>query len=315
MRVGIIGSGFMAQVHTAAWRALGVEPVGYSPETPGPYSSYQALLSAVDLVDICTPTWLHHSMAIEAAKAGKHVICEKPLALTLEDAQDMIETCNQAGVRLFVAQVVRFFPQYRLVKQLVEEGRIGQLGVLRLRRVSYPPQKPADHWYFDENRSGGMVVDLMIHDFDYARWLGGDLERVYARANRSTQSAAQYVQVVARFKNDAIALIEGGWANPPGVFRTAVDVAGTVGAIEWDSDQVGPIRAFFPAQADSSSDAAVGLPLAGMSDDPYRAELEHAYQAIQSGTPFAVTAEEALESLRIALAVKESLATGVPVSL
>jgi myo-inositol 2-dehydrogenase/D-chiro-inositol 1-dehydrogenase len=209
--------------------------------------------------------------------------------------------------------VVRFFPQYRLAKELVANGQIGKLGVLRLKRVTYVPQKSVDNWYFDPTLSGGMVVDLMIHDFDYSRWLGGEVERVYARGSRSAKGPARYVQAILRFRSGPIALVEGGWAYPPGVFRTALDLSGTGGLIEWDSDRPSPIFTFFPPRP--SDTASVGLPVSGLGEDPYTAEIRHAYHAIQAGEDFEVTAEDALEALRISRAVEESLSTSKPVSL
>jgi len=322
MRVGIVGTGTMGEVHAAAWRAIGAEVAGCFSSNPQQrkafakqhnthsFSSYPELLNNADVVDICTPTATHKSLVLAAAQAGKHVICEKPIALTVEDAEAMIEACR--GVRFFVGMVLRFFPQYRSAKQLVAGGRIGKPAVLRLKRVSYVPQNP-DAWYFNEALSGGIVVDLMIHDFDYARWLAGDVERVYALKTLADTGSAQYVQTVLRLKSGAIALIEGGWAYPPGVFRTGLDLSGTDGLIEWSSDQPSPLITFFPPKVEET--ASVGLPTSGLADDPFAAELRHAYQCIQSGAPFEVTAEDALEALRISLAVRKSVATGKPVKL
>ena len=322
MRVGIIGTGTMGGVHAAAWNAIGAEVTGCSSSTPAQteafakqynihgFASYPELQSNVDIVDICTPTATHKALVLAAAKEGKHVICEKPIALTVEDGQAMIDSCR--GVRFFVGMVLRFFPQYRTAKQLVAAGRIGKPGVLRLKRVSYVPQNP-EAWYFNEALSGGMVVDLMIHDFDYVRWLAGEVERVFALKTQADSGSAQYVQAVLRLRNGAMALIEGGWAYPPGVFRTGFDLSGTDGLIEWSSDQTSPLITFFPPKVEET--ASVGLPTAGLGDDPFAAELRHAYHCIQSGAPFEVTAEDALAALRISLAVKESLETGKPVKL
>jgi predicted dehydrogenase len=327
MRVGIIGAGTMGEVHAAAWRAVGGDLVGCTSLHPAQrealaerydiraFADYTELLDYVDIIDICVPTPLHRAMVLHAARAKKHVICEKPIALTLEDAKAMIQGCDQAGVRLFVGMVVRFFPQYRLAKELVANGQLGQLGVIRLKRASYPPQPSTlqNNWYIDESRSGGMIIDLMIHDFDYARWLAGEVERVYALRGRSAKGPAQYAQAILRFRSGAMALVEGGWANPPGIFRTAIDISGSAGVIEWDSDQTPTVRTFVPPK--SSTTAGVGLPISGLTEDPYTAEIRHAYQAIRSGTPFEVTAKDAFQSLRIALSVKESIATGRPVTL
>jgi predicted dehydrogenase len=325
MRIGIAGTGTMGEVHAAAWRSMDAELIGcvsthadqaealarrYQMRT---FTDYSDLLDAVELVDICSPTPLHKPMVLQAAKAGKHVICEKPVALTPEDARTMIQACQEAGVRFFVGMAVRFFPQYRLAKELVSGGQIGTLGVLRLKRVSYVPQRSPDNWYFDPTLSGGMVVDLMIHDFDYGRWLAGEVERVYARTTRSEEGPTQYAQAILRFRSGAIGLVEGGWAYAPGIFRTGFDLSGTDGLIEWSSDQPSPVLTFLPPRPNDT--ASVGLPVSGLVDDPYCAEIRHAYHAIQTGAEFDVTAEDALEALRISRAVEESLSTGRPIAL
>jgi myo-inositol 2-dehydrogenase / D-chiro-inositol 1-dehydrogenase len=321
MRVGIVGTGTMGEVHAAAWQTIGADLAGCFSSNPAQteafakryqtyaFASYPELLNSVDLVDVCTPTALHKPMVLAAAEAGKQVICEKPIALTLEDAQAMIDACQ--GVRFFVCMVVRFFPQYRAAQELVAADRIGKPAVLRLKRVSYVPQKVPEDWYFNDAVSGGMVVDLMIHDFDYVRWLAGEVERVYALKTSPAAGPEQYVQAILRMRSGAIALIEGGWAYPPGVFRTALDLAGTDGLIEWSSDQPSPLLTLVPPKPGET--ASVGLPISGLSDDPYTAELRHAYQCIQSGAPFEISAEDALEALRISLAVKKSLEKGRPV--
>ena len=108
-----------------------------------------ALLDDVDVIDICTPTHLHHEMVLQAAAAGKHIICEKPLARTVAQAQEMIRACRTAGVKLFVAHVVRFFPEYALAKAQIDHGKIGKPGVIRLTRGSYRPKKPSGNWFLD----------------------------------------------------------------------------------------------------------------------------------------------------------------------
>jgi myo-inositol 2-dehydrogenase/D-chiro-inositol 1-dehydrogenase len=325
MRVGIVGAGTMGEVHAAAWRATDAELVGFTSlhraqsetlaqrHNARAFNDFAELLESVDIVDICVPTSMHRSLVARAAGARRQVICEKPIALNLADAEAMIQACSQSGVRFFVGMVVRFFPQHRLAKQLVANGQVGELGVIRLKRVAYPPEKFGDNWYIDESRSGGMLIDLMIHDFDYARWLAGDVTRVCSRKTQSPTSAAQYAQVILRFASGSMALVEGGWANPPGVFRTAIDISGSDGLIEWDSEQTPPLRTYFPQILNKA--AQVGLPVSGLTEDPYTAEIRHAYHAIRSGTPFEVTAEDALQSLRIALSAKESADTGRPVIL
>ncbi len=325
MRVGIVGTGVMGEVHASGWWTTDAELVGFYSDNQEQaqlmaaqfkvraFASLVELFKNVDIVDICVPTFAHKKVVLEAAAARKHIVCEKPIALSVEDGLEMIAACEKAKVRLFIAMVVRFFPQYRLSREMVAKGQLGNLGVVRLKRVSYAPNKSGDNWYADEGRSGGMMLDLMIHDFDYARWLGGEVERVYARLNSATLGPGQYAQVILRHKAGSMALIEGGWAYPPGVFRTGFDISGTDGVIEWNSDEHAPVRTFTLTRGGSSS--SVGLPVSGLSDDPYALEIQHAYHCIQNNLPFDVSAQDGLEALRIALAAKESIASGKPVTL
>jgi predicted dehydrogenase len=328
VRVGLIGAGGMGAVHAQAWRAAGAEVLAVLSRNPDSASSLAAhvgaqtvssvaeLLERVDVVDICTPTPFHLEYTVLAARAGKHVVCEKPIALTISDAQAMIDACQTANVRLVIAHVVRFFPQYRAAKETVSSGQIGDLGVIRLKRAAYQPQAQGENWFLDATKSGGMIVDLMIHDFDYARWLGGDIERVYARSARATtpSSPGDYALVTLRFTSGAMALIEGGWAYPKGVFRTAIDIAGTDGLIEWNSDASSTLRPFLENTVlDGVPD--VGLPVSILAEDPYETQIRHVKHALETNTPFLVTPQDALEALRIALAARMSLQTGRVVKL
>ncbi len=326
MKVGIVGAGTMGDAHARGWQATDATLVGVTAKTKSTallladavntrvFDSYEALLQNVDIIDICTPTDLHKDMVLQAAAAGKHIICEKPIALNLEDAKEMIDACKKAQVRLFIAMVVRFFPQYRRAKEAVESGQVGELGVIRLKRVAYQPLGD-EAWFTDESRSGGLLVDLMLHDFDYARWLAGPVKRVYAKSIRSQNPDApsDYALVTLSFENNAKALIEGGWAYPAGSFRVGMDIAGEDGVIEWNSDDSQTIKAFLKP-SESEGVARVGIPSSGTAD-PYTTEIKHAYDSIKHSKPFLVTAEDGLEALRIALAAKESMKTGQAVTL
>ena len=321
MRVGVIGAGTMGQVHLRAWRALGAEVHLYdrnelrvtelaAGNSCSVHPSIEALLAQVQVVDVCLPTFMHREVVEQAARAGCHVVCEKPLALSLEDGQAMLSACEHAGVRLFVAMVVRFFPQYRSAWELVRNGDIGQPIVTRLKRVSYPPHGGSS-WYADEVLSGGMLLDLMLHDIDYALWVSGDVRKVYARLNQV--GSKQYAQAILSHTNGATTLIEGGWAYPEGLFRTALDISGTRGLIEWSSDAPPPVRKFLSAT--TSDVQGVALPGASLGDDPYTAQLRHFKAALELGTPFDVTPAEALRALQVALAARQSTRTGLAVPL
>jgi predicted dehydrogenase len=314
----------MGHVHAKAWLEAGSEVAGVisghleraeqfalEHQTEA-FSSLEALLEVVDVLDICAPTHLHRPMTETAAMAGKHVICEKPIALTLEDANAMIEVCSSYNVRLFIAQVVRFFPQYRAAQEILASGQLGNLGVLRLKRAGYQPRV---NWFLDETKSGGMVMDLMVHDFDYALWLGGEVTRVYARSARASnpKSIGDYALVTLGFASGAIAQIEGGWSYPKGTFRTSLDIAGSQGLIEWHSDSSSTIKSFL--EIGNTEADAVGIPSSVLSEDPYTTQIKHFKHAITTNTPFDVTPQDAMAALEIALAARESLVTGRAVHL
>lgn len=331
MRIGLVGAGSMGMAHTPAWKhlaSIGAELVGVVTNRPEstaafaaehgirPYDSLDALMADVDIVDICSPTYLHKEMTLQAAAAGKHVICEKPIALTTADAQIMIDACEKAGVKLLIAHVVRFVTHYRMVRDTVANGGIGKPGVIRLTRAGYQPRKAVDNWFVDESRSGGMMLDLMIHDYDFAQWLGGDVTRVFAKSVRSTHTDApgDYALVTLRFANGAIAHIEGGWIYPPGIFRTGIDIAGTEGVIEWQSDQAQPLHTYLVNPPQAAADE-VAVPGAKAVDNPFTRQLRHFYECITQDVTPIITPQEALAALRIGLAARESAKTGQPVTI
>ncbi len=326
MRVGIVGSGTMAGIHIDGWQHTDADLLGlYSidPKTAHSlaennnlkiFASYEELLENVDIVDICTPTDLHKDFTLRAAAAGKDIICEKPIALNVSDAKEMIATCQENNVRLFIAQVVRFFPMYRKAQEQVQAGAIGEIGVMRLYRMGYMPQG-FENWYADENRSGGIIMDIMIHDIDYALWLAGKAKRVYAKSIKSQhpEISADYALVTIKFENNAMAILDGGWAFPSGNFTTSLDIAGSEGVIEWKMSDANSI---IPSLKKNEADIApVAVPQSVLEQSPYATQIQHFYDAIKNGTEFDVTPQDALNAIELALAAKESLETGQPVYL
>jgi predicted dehydrogenase len=161
-----------------------------------------------------------------------------------------------------------------------------------------------------------MMLDLMIHDYDYARWLSGDVKRVYAKSVRSEDpnSAGDYALVTLRFMDGTIAHVEGGWAYPPGFFRTSIDIAGTEGLIEWSSDdaETMQIHLTHPPQVEADE---VAVPSAKAADSPFTKQLRHFYDCIENHSEPIVTAQDALSALEIGLAAIESAKTGKPIIL
>lgn len=336
LKVGLVGSGFMGGVHAAGWARLAElgQPVTIAgchsrDQTSARaladrygfplYDSLDALIAASDVVDVCTPTYLHLDHAGRAANAGRHVVCEKPLARTAADAAALVRLCERSGVQLLVGHVVRFFPEYAAAKAIVDRGEIGDVAVIRLTRCSFKPQADRpESWFHDPALSGGMMLDLMIHDFDYARWVGGEVTRVFARhiGERASGLTGDYALVTLRHASGALSHVEGGWAYPKPLFRTALEIAGSGGLIEHPASRPGPIGVHrHQTGAEAGPDIAVpGSPLLP-DDDPYQVEIAHFYDVLMGRAEPRVTGRDALAAVRIALAASESAQTGRPVML
>jgi predicted dehydrogenase len=327
VRVGLVGAGFMGEAHAAAWRSLGVQSLAVHDDLPaaaqrlaGQFNASVAaslddLLAGCDVVDVCTPTHVHSDVVRAAAAARRPVICEKPLARTVADAEAMIAACRAAGVPLFVAHVVRYINEYVAAKQAVDAGRVGRLGVIRLRRESARPNKPADHWFFDPGKSGGVMMDLLVHDYDYARYLAGDVESVWARTVRDASGAdVDFGLAVLRHVSGAITHVSGGWVYPWPMFRTGFEIAGDGGLIVYESTDAVPVTPYLIGKRDEGA-ASTGLPDSPVAENPWALELADFVSSIQGGGPPRVTAEDGLEAVRIANAVIDSSRTGRPVRL
>jgi predicted dehydrogenase len=328
MKVGIVGVGFMGTTHAAGWAETPATIVGFTAETSREanvlanrynakvYRSLDEMLPDVDVVDICSPTHLHHEMALKAAAAGKHIVCEKPLARTTGQAQEIVNACRKAGVQLLVAHVVRFFPEYALAHSAVMEGQIGKPGVIRLHRGSYRPKKPAGNWFLDEEKSGGILMDLMIHDYDYARWVAGEVESVSARRVTEVHPDApvDYGLVILSHLSGALSHIAGAWAYPPPTFRTHLEIAGDRGLIEFDSDSTAPIQNLI-LRAGGSDAPDVALPSSPVGESPYTTQIKEFYNVLAEGKTPRVSATDGLVAVQIAEAALESAHSGQPLKL
>ncbi|MEV5610635.1 Gfo/Idh/MocA family oxidoreductase [Streptomyces sp. NPDC052225] len=325
--VGLIGAGGIARAHLPAWTALGARVTilstdGRAEQLAAKYaefgvtavSSLPDLLDRCTVVDVCTPTFTHRELALDAITAGKHVVCEKPLALTVADAEEMTEAARAAGVLLFPAHVVRYFPAYAALAVSVARGDLGAPAVLRFTRSGcFPVWAP---WFADPALSGGILVDQMIHDFDFARLLAGDVVRVHARLRGKQEPGAVAGDVatgtaVLTHASGAISHVLGVWGLPDLPFRTTFRVAGPGGILEHDSTAPTGFRVL----AQGSRPLGEGIPRSPMTESPYLTELRDFAAAVAGGPAPRVSARDGVEAVRIALAAAESARTGDPVEL
>jgi UDP-N-acetylglucosamine 3-dehydrogenase len=327
INVLVIGAGTMGTVHSNAYMAMeNVNLVGIvdirkekadavaGGKVPT-FTSFEEAISEVkdfDVVDVCLPTYLHKGYVLKGAGLGKHVVCEKPLARSLEDARDLIHTCKTQNVKLFVGHVLRFFPEYVQAKSVIDSGKIGKPGVVRTFRGGVFPTAWND-WYADFKNSGGLVLDMIIHDIDFLRWCFGEVERVYAKSLLGRGFARKdYDLLTIRFKNGVIAHVEGSWAHEG--FSMTFEIAGDKGIIDYNSSKETPL--FLRAQSTKeATSGGVAVPESPMRNNPYFYELEHFMHCIETDETPRVTPEDAYKAVEISLAALKSIETGQPVLL
>lgn len=326
LKVGLIGAGTMGLAHAEAYRVLdNAELVAVSDLI---YERAQAIAaktgaeiktadqifadSSIDVVDVCLPTYLHRDFVVAAAQAGKHVFCEKPMARSLQEAEEMKTACEKAGVKLGIGHVVRFFPEYIRAYDQVKNGKVGKVAMVRCTRGGFPLPTAWQDWYANYALSGGLVLDMIIHDFDYLRWLLGPVERVFAKGTRGRDyNRLEYALVSLKFRSGTIAHVEGSWVSSGG-FHTRFEIAGSQGLIDYDSRKANPITLTV-----NKKDGTPGVPVpaSAWAENPYTTEIRNFINVLDGKDGKIVDGNEGYESLKIALAALESIETGKPVNL
>ena len=249
VKIGIIGSRFQADCIATSVRMMPdeAEVVAVASPTPGHarefarrhgiadfYLDYRDMLAdpAIELVSVSAPNWLHARITVEAARAGKHVVCEKPLCVTLEEADEMIDVCSRCGVLLLYAEELFFAPKYVKAKQMADEGAFGRVHLVK---QGEKHSGPHSDWFWDvEQSGGGALMDLGCHGIAFCWWFLGKpaVKSVYAQL--STQVHAARTQgddeaiTIIEFDGGAVGVVENSW-NRPGGMDDSIEVFGDKG--------------------------------------------------------------------------------------
>ncbi len=228
LRVGLIGCGNISNAHARAYKALASDVArvvatadvsaelaqrrGLELEAEQIATDYRAVIEnpRVDAVDICLPHYLHAEVAIAAAKAGKHVLVEKPMACSMAECKAMVAAAAEAGVTFMVAQVQRYLPSYRGVHRLVASGELGPIRAVRFDAMQNLHEiLPPHHWLFDGKLAGGgIVISVSVHKIDLMRYFVGDIRRVAAFCREGSppykNGAEDYASAIVEFENGAV---------------------------------------------------------------------------------------------------------------
>jgi 1,5-anhydro-D-fructose reductase (1,5-anhydro-D-mannitol-forming) len=301
IQVGIIGLGGMGGVHFGAYKnspqakLVAVCDVDVAKFSGGgvalniggggamdlsglkTYSSADDLIydPDVQLVDICLPTSRHAAVAIKALRAGKHVFCEKPIALTDDEAAQMEAAQRESGKQLMIGHCLRFWPQYVKAHDLIASGEYGAPLYARFHRSGATPTWSWDGWLQDGARSGGAVLDMHIHDADTAMWWFGAPQSIHADGI-TVDHLPMSVDATWRYENGLLVYLHGSWDNNGGPFRMAFKVVMERGTVEWDSSKGDAVLLHTGGETQE-------FPVS--SDSAYATEIEEFLGCVASDTP------------------------------
>ncbi len=316
LRVGTIGAGGTGRAHTRCLANIpDVEIVGVADvdiqraqalvdEHGGKaFEDYRDLLAqGLDAVHICTPPSAHEEPVLAAAEAGTHIFLEKPIALSLDAADRMLQACRDHNVQLQIGFVLHYFPAFKKVHDVFAAGEIGELVAVWISRFGWGPGK--DGWIADPAISGGMTVEFAAHDLDWLRWVGGDVRTVYGKNYWARGYGIEdHVWALLTF-DKGCGLIGASWAATIG--RNDIGILGTEGAVIYDVR--GDVRM---KKVDGEEQV---LQLEDIPDG-FLAEDQDFIRCVASGQPVPNPGETGRAALELSLAIQESSRTGNVVEL
>ena len=326
MRVAVLGLGFMGSTHIEALRRIAgaelaavyssdekklagdVSSAGGNLRTHNghmdlvgveKYRDVEAALadSTIQAVDICLPTYLHDVVAVEALRAGKHVLVEKPIAIDPYGADRMMAAARRAKRVLMTAHVLRFSPEYVVLRKAVRQGQYGALRFAQFRRQCAAPQW--SDWLKDTSKCGGGAFDLLIHDVDMALHLFGKPKAVAACGAVDQKRGLDWMDAHLFYEGGGVVVLSGGW-HFPGEYPFSNEYSVTLegGTIEYRSGGRPPMR----YGADGSIEA---LETAGW--DGYRAEIEYFLECCRTGqSPEFCPPTESADALKLMMLLLEA---------
>lgn len=339
VNVGVVGLGFMGLTHIRAYRQIPqarivaicdavrlpadgnlssvagniatTDAIQFDMSVVKGYRDYNRMLEnpEVQLVDICLPTPLHAPVSIAALKAGKHAVCEKPLARNTVVCRTIVEAAKSAQGFFMPAMCLRFWPEWVWVKQAIAGNRYGRVLAAHFRRLSAPPGW-SQSTYLKGEDSGGALLDLHIHDSDFVQFCFGRPRRVFSTGLSRISGAIDHVVTQYEVGSGACVFAEGSWLMTPAFgFNMSYQVLFERATVDYDSGR-GPdaLKLFVDGEEPRVIRCEGG--------DGYVGELRHMIEAIESGRPpSVVTAQDGMSAVEICEAEERSIKAGQPVTL
>lgn len=293
LKVALVGVGGISGAHIPAWDSMeNTELVALCDIRPKQmekypdkrhYTDFDEMLEkeTIDILDICLPTYLHADYSVKAMEKGIHVICEKPVSLCREDVERVYKTAERNHVKFMVAQVLRFWPEYEIVKKIYDEKTYGNLLSGSMTRLGRYPAWSWDGWMMDEKRSGLVPFDLHIHDLDFMVYAFGKPNKVTNfRTKRPDQD---FINAVYEFDGFFITT-QASWYASPYPFTAEFMFQFENAVIAWKNGELKIYekegKIWNPISAGSDHDTGnIGLP----ASDAYANEIRYFAECVQTG--------------------------------
>lgn len=335
VRVGIVGAGMMGGAHSNAYASLrDVEVVAVASarraqadklaEVHGAavFDDWRALVDGADMdvVDVCLPTPLHAEVSIAALESGRHVLCEKPMALSVADADAMVAAAKERDRKLMIGHVLRFWAEYQVLDQMRAADTFGPLRSFIARRAGALPGWAWENWIQDNSLSGGAALDLHIHDLDFLQHLFG-LPRAVFATGRGTPPGSCQIQTTLLYEDDIVASAEGSWHPAPAVpFEMAFTAGFEAGYLAYSSRRNPTLFAApgmgegqTPELPESTARFRDGQ---AKTHNPYTNEIDYFLDCVRRNEePARCPAVESRDAVRVTLAALESCKRKEPVAL
>ncbi len=294
LKIALVGVGGISGAHIPAWNSMeDVELVALCDIRPEQmekypdqrhYTDFTEMLDKeeIDILDICLPTYLHADFSIQAMERGIHVLCEKPVSLHKEDVVRVYDTARKNNVCFMIAQVLRFWPEYEVLKNLYDNGRYGKLLSGMMKRIGVRPKWSWDGWMTDENRSGLVPFDLHIHDLDFLVYAFGAPKNTFDK--RSKRPEQDYFCVNYDY-GDFFITAEAAWYGSPYPFTAGFRFQFEHAIVAWEQQKLTIYeedgRIFEPmATVGSDSDTGdIGLP----QSNAYANEIRYFTDCVKEG--------------------------------
>lgn len=322
IKIGMIGTGQIAQTHAnflskmpdvrivAAFDSIQEKAKVMAKQLGAvAYDDLEAMLGNVDAVYVCTPPKFHCEAVIPSAKAGVHIFCEKPLTVSVEDAEAVEQAVKNANITFMVGFNFRFFPIFTRFKSLVDSGKLGDTYSFWCIRMTWLPHLPPN-WRTDPRFICGMTIESLSHDFDYMRWFVGDVTSVMGKVLTSRSDLEGYdniVNAIMTLKSGGMANIQSSWASHVSVHQYGV--IGTLGSAICEN---GIIR--YRIENDSS-ESIIECNQPEDKVSPYQRESENFIECIKTGKKPLTGVEDGIATVKISHAVLQSSQNGCLVKL